>query len=267
MPLRLPVPVTISATSTAQGLDGNESSYALEVKRKVRELVRALRPIPNTSPQQSAASQAAAACSLAGYFNRQPETRQLFLAEGGVLAALELLDAEPARVAEAGLEVLRAFTGSDTHLLESLCLVGLIPVVVRMAAAGGAVGSSWQALGSGASYTSAGLASGGTGSGVPGGPMKDGAMGGGGLAAGGGTLALGGLPAHSGTSAEVTHLRKKAAGFVVQLCFAKETTLQMFISCGGLRCLAVMLQDNLQVKCYSDLKIGCGCMGVLARVG
>jgi hypothetical protein len=170
-----------------------------------------------------------------------------------VLAALELLDADLARVAEAGLEVLRAFTASDTRLLESLCLVGFVPVVVRMAAAGGAVSSGWQALGVGgggsSSYSSAALAGGSSGSG----PGRDG---GGGAAAGAaaaaaaaagvGALALGGPPVHSGTSAEVTHLRRKAAGFVVQLCFAKDTTLQMFIACGGLRCLVVMVQDNLQ---------------------
>lgn len=227
----------------------NESSYLLEVKRKVRDLVRCLRPVPGSSAQQSAASQTSAACALAGLFNRQPETRQLFLAEGGVLAALELLDAELARVAEAGLEVLRAFTASDTRLLESLCLVGLVPVVVRMAAAGGAVSSSWQAaLGGGgggsSSYSSAALAGG---SGSVSGPGRDGgAAAAAAAAAGVGALALGGPPVHSGSSAEVTHLRRKAAGFVVQLCFAKDTTLQMFIACGGLRCLVVMVQDNLQ---------------------
>lgn len=221
----------------------NESSYLLEVKRKVRDLVRGLRPVPGSSAQQSAASQTSAACALAGLFSRQPETRQLFLAEGGVLAALELLDAELARVAEAGLEVLRAFTASDTRLLESLCLVGLVPVVVRMAAAGGAVSSSWQVLGGGgggsSSYSSAALAGGSVS-----GPGRDGSAAA--AAAGVGALALGGPPLHSGSSAEVTHLRRKAAGFVVQLCFAKDTTLQMFIACGGLRCLVVMVQDNLQ---------------------
>jgi hypothetical protein len=244
----------------------NESSYLLEVKRKVRDLVRGLRPIANASPQHSAASQASAACALAGLFNRQPETRQLFLAEGGVLAALELLDAELARVAEAGLEVLRAFTASDTRLLESLCLVGLVPVVVRLAAAGGAVsGSSWQALGSGSSYTSASVGSGGSGPGKDAaGTVGQGAAAGAAslaatAAAGVGALGLGGPAVHSGTSAEVTHLRKKAAGFVVQLCFAKETTLQMFIACGGLRCLVVMVQDNLQ-DCNTLTPVAVACI-------
>jgi hypothetical protein len=247
----------------------NESSYLLEVKRKVRDLVRGLRPLPNASAQQSAQSQASAACALAGLFNRQPEARQLFLAEGGVLAALELLDAELARVAEAGLEVLRAFTASDTRLLESLCLVGLVPVVVRMAAAGGAVGGSsggWQPPGGGASYTAGGLGSGGStlgkGDGPLGTPGLAAAGGGGGMAAaaaGVGALALGGPPVHSGSSAEVTHLRKKAAGFVVQLCYTKETTLQMFIACGGLRCLVVMVQDNLQ-DCNTLTPVAVACI-------
>jgi hypothetical protein len=251
-----------------QGME-NESSYLLEVKRKVRDLVRGLRPLTNASTQQSAQSQASAACALAGLFNRQPEARQLFLAEGGVLAALELLDAELARVAEAGLEVLRAFTASDTRLLESLCLVGLVPVVVRMAAAGGAVGGSsggWQPPGSSTSYTAGGLGGGGSGLGKGEGPAGGAGLaaagGGGGMgaaAAGVGALGLGGPPVHSGSSAEVTHVRKKAAGFVVQLCYAKETTLQMFIACGGLRCLVVMVQDNLQ-DCNTLTPVAVACI-------
>jgi len=246
----------------------NESSYLLETRRKVRDQVRALRPVPNLTPQQSAASQRDAAYTLAGLFSRQPETRQLFLAEGGVLAALELLDAELARVAEAGLEVLRAFTASDTRLLESLCLVGLVPAVVRMAAAGGALSSSsWQQLSgpSGGSYGAGSAAAGKDGLGggsmgaAGGAAAAAGGGGGGGMGAGGvGALGLGGPPSHSGSSAELTHLRRKAAGFVVQLCFAKETTLQMFIACGGLRCLVVMVQDNLQdVSTLTPVAVAC----------
>lgn len=294
------------------GSSPSESSHQVETKRKIRELVRALRPTPNAAtPQQAAAAQTSAACSLAGYFSRQPETRQLFLAEGGVLAALELLDAELARVAEAGLEVLRAFTASDTRLLESLCLVGLVPVVVRMAAAGGALSSSssvssgaagggvggggggWQQqqqqggvmgmqqqqqFGSGGSYTAAAPPGGGAfgSSGVSG--AGAGAAAGGGssaaaaLVGGVGALGLGGPPLHSGSSAEVTHLRRKAAGFVVQLCYARETTLQMFIACGGLRCLVVMVQDNLaDCNTLTPVAVACiwqvgGWVGALGRM-
>jgi hypothetical protein len=47
--------------------------------------------------------------------------------------------------------------------------------------------------------------------------------------------AFGPLPV--GSSAELSRLRGKAAAFVEALCFTKETTLQMFIACGGLRCV------------------------------
>jgi hypothetical protein len=287
---------SLDATSLqAGGLDG-ESSLLLEAKRKVRDLVRSLRPGPrdagaNMTPQQ-------ASLGLAALFNKQPDARQLFLSEGGVLAALELLDAEQvrgfagfrqgmferagvwddhglphtlttcarhaaataawhqARLAEAALDLLSAFTASDTRLLESLCLVGLVPVVVRMAAAGGAISSSsWQQqqqqpYGGGGGYAAGGGLPG-AGGGSSSGKEGDGSAGfaGASAAAGGssslGALALGGPPAHSGSSAELTRLRVKAAGFVAQLCFAKETTLQMLIACGGLRCLVVMVQDNL----------------------
>jgi hypothetical protein len=134
--------------------------------------------------------------------------------------------------------------------------VGLVPTLVRMAAAGGGCASSsgWQqqAYGSGGYGAAAG--------GGPGASGKDGATGdayyssatpggagspAGAAAGGGGALGLGGPPSHTGSSAELTRLRVKAAGFVAQLCFARETTLQMLIACGGLRCLVVMVQDNL----------------------
>jgi hypothetical protein len=106
-------------------------------------------------------------------FSRQPESKQYFLSENGVLSALELLDSDQSKLAESAVDLLAAFTSNDTRLLESLCLVGVVPAMCRLT--------------------------------------------------------------QGGTLPGAERLRLKAAGFVQQLCFAKETTLQMLIACGGLR--------------------------------
>jgi len=215
---------------TQAGLDNGENSLQIESKRKVRELVRSLRPgarDANMTPQ-------AAAQSLASIFQKQPDARQQFLSEGGVLAALELLDADQARLAEAAVDLLLAFTAADTRLLESLCLVGLVPAVIRLAAGptttAAAAGVYMTAAG-GVSSSAAALPGAQLGAGSTAAKAADPSAGGAAAAAYGFGAAL---PA--GSLAELTRLRSKAAGFVAQLCFAKETTLQMFIACGGLRC-------------------------------
>lgn len=214
---------------TQAGLDNGENSLQIESKRKVRDLVRSLRPgarDANMTPQ-------AAAQSLASIFQKQPDARQQFLSEGGVLAALELLDADQARLAEAAVDLLLAFTAADTRLLESLCLVGLVPAVIRLAAGPtttAAAGVYMTAAG-GVSSSAAALPGAQLGAGSTAAKAVDPSAGGAAAAAYGFGAAL---PA--GSLAELTRLRSKAAGFVAQLCFAKETTLQMFIACGGLRC-------------------------------
>lgn len=189
-----------------------EGSFLMESKRKVRHLVRSLRPAvkeANMTPQQAAAS-------LAAMFTRVPESKQQFLQESGVLAALELLESEQVRLAEAALDLLTAFAAGQARLLESLCLTGFVPIIARMAAGQyGAVGLSTAGM------VPAAAAAGKTGSRDTGSPAS-------GTAAGGPYT---NVPAGSGI--EVMRLRCKAAGFVAQLCLAKETTLQMFIACGG----------------------------------
>eukprot|EP00879_Flechtneria_rotunda_P014509 GHRR01015161.1.p1 GENE.GHRR01015161.1~~GHRR01015161.1.p1 ORF type:complete len:455 (+),score=199.03 GHRR01015161.1:132-1367(+) len=221
-----------SVHSSQVGLDIAESSFLLESKRKVRDLVKSLRQgagrDSNISPPQAAAG-------LAAMFGRLPDARQHFLAEGGVLAALELLESDQARMAEAALDLLIAFTAADARLLESLCLVGLVPIVARMAA-GSAAAGYW-------------LGPGGNGAGIGGGAIgaaaaKEAGLGSSGVLAAA-AAAAGGVAGPIGTNAELIRLRCKASGFVAQLCFARETTLQMFIACGGLRCLVAMVQDNL----------------------
>lgn len=99
---------------------------------QVRDLVRSLRPgvkDANMTPPQACAS-------LALMFSRQADSKQYFLSEGGVLAALELLDSDQPKCAEAALDLVLAFTANDTRLLEGLCLVGLVPLVCRLTWAG-----------------------------------------------------------------------------------------------------------------------------------
>jgi hypothetical protein len=244
-----------------------EGSFLIESKRKVRDLVRSLRPGARDAvmtPQQAAAS-------LASMFGRLADSRQHFLSEGGVLAALELLDSDQARLAEAALDVLLAFVAADARLLESLCLVGLVPVVVRMAAGapiqqqqqqqssqqqqqwqqGGVATSSSSFLGFGGGFGPAGGSAAAAGSsretgGSAGGPSPIGGtaapLGNAAAAAAAGIVSLGVFgPLPVGSSAELSRLRGKAAAFVEALCFTKETTLQMFIACGGLRCVMLYI--------------------------
>eukprot|EP00775_Hariotina_reticulata_P013544 gene13544-13671_t len=217
----------ISMQSMQVGLDNGESSLQIESKRKVRDLVRSLRPgarDANMTPQQ-------AAQSLASMFHKQTDARQQFLSEGGVLAALELLDADQARLADAALDLLLTFTAADTRLLESLCLVGLVPVVIRLAA-----GPTAAAAAAGGCFAAGGVSS--SVAALPGGQLGAGSTAAKAsidASAGGAAAAYGfGAALPAGSLVELTRLRSKAAGFVAQLCFAKETTLQMFIACGGL---------------------------------
>ncbi len=111
-----------------------------------------------------------ACAALAQMFARTPETKHLFVSEGGVLATLELLDSDSPKLLEPAVDLLIAFTSGDVRLLENLCLIGVVPLACRLTQQ----------------------------------PVPE-------------------------------RLRLKAAAFVQQLCFARDTTLQMFLACGGLR--------------------------------
>jgi hypothetical protein len=78
---------------------------------------------------------AQACTSLALAFTRHPEARQYFVAEGGVLAIMELLDSEAQRVLEPVLELINSYVGGDPRSLHSLCLLGMVPAVCRCARA------------------------------------------------------------------------------------------------------------------------------------
>ncbi|GFR52579.1 hypothetical protein Agub_g15172 [Astrephomene gubernaculifera] len=59
------------------------------------------------------------------------EVKSLFLSEGGVLVLMELLDTDSQKAVEAALDLLSALVRDDVRLLESLCLVGVVPAVAR----------------------------------------------------------------------------------------------------------------------------------------
>lgn len=207
----------------------SDSSFLLETKRKVRQLVRSLRPgarEANMTPQQAAAS-------LAAMFNRVPESKQHFLQEAGMLAALELLETDQVRLAEAALDLLTAFAAGQARLLESLCLTGFIPVIARMAAGSTAAGPSGAggvfSAGGSAPASAAAAGSGPAGSAAS---SRDAASP---AAAAASVTNAHGPGAAVGVASDAMRLRCKAAGFVAQLCLAKDTTLQMFIACGGVR--------------------------------
>ncbi len=94
---------------------------------QVRDLVRSMRPgarDANMTPAQ-------ACTGLALTFSRQPEARQYFVAEGGVLAVLELLDSEAQRVLEPAVELINTFVNGDPQQLQSLCMKGMVPAIAR----------------------------------------------------------------------------------------------------------------------------------------
>jgi hypothetical protein len=67
-------------------------------RTQVRDLVRSLRPgarDANMTPAQACAS-------LSSLFARHPESKQHFLSEGGVLAAMEMLDSDTTKILEPG---------------------------------------------------------------------------------------------------------------------------------------------------------------------
>lgn len=169
------VPRTSRGPSPASTLDASETSFIMESKRKVRDLVRSMRPSAkdaNMTPQQACAS-------LTAMFAVNYEARHFFIAEQGVLALLELLELENVKLLEPALELAVAFTQGDTRILESICFTGMVPAIARYS-----------------------------------------------------------------QSPYSPHLRVPAAAFIHQLCFAKDTTLQMFIACRGLKYLVGMLNDN-----------------------
>mmetsp|Transcript_5084 Transcript_5084/g.11041 ORF Transcript_5084/g.11041 Transcript_5084/m.11041 type:complete len:1296 (+) Transcript_5084:141-4028(+) len=170
------------------------SGISHELKRKVRELVTAFRPntldgAPKVSssgplsgmPSPASSSTYQACVQLEALLGRHPEAKQHFLVEGGALVLLEMLDSDSrdnSKCVEATIDLICSITREDLRLLESFCLVGMVPAVCRFT--------------------------------QPGWPLG---------------------------------LRARAASFIQQLCFTRDSTLHMFIACQGLKHLVGLVGD------------------------
>mmetsp|Transcript_24751 Transcript_24751/g.62835 ORF Transcript_24751/g.62835 Transcript_24751/m.62835 type:complete len:1266 (-) Transcript_24751:519-4316(-) len=109
------------------------SSTAMEQRKKMATLLRVVRPPPGVVKEAAAPStQAQSACrEVMLMLIKLPETKQYFLSESGVLVLLEMLESDNAKYGELALELIALLTHGDDRLLESLCLVGMVPAACR----------------------------------------------------------------------------------------------------------------------------------------
>eukprot|EP00798_Chlamydomonas_sp_ICE-L_P022122 gene22122-29182_t len=107
----------------AVGGASSSTPVLTENKGKVKLLIHKLRP---SSIQSSVMS---GCMELEGFMRsvQASEFKQLFLAEGGVLVLLELLESQNAVNVSSALDLVASLTKNDVRLLECLCLVGLLP--------------------------------------------------------------------------------------------------------------------------------------------
>lgn len=97
------------------------------------DLISALQPGARSS---AAPATCVASCSgLTALFTGQPSARQVFLAQGGGLCLIDMLGSDEEKVQEAVLEALAAFVDDDVFLLETVCLLGVVPLLCRLAIA------------------------------------------------------------------------------------------------------------------------------------
>ncbi|DBA67330.1 TPA: hypothetical protein ACH3X2_001627 [Trebouxia sp. C0005] len=117
---------------------------------EVRRLVGSMRM---ASSRQAAAGSVSAretpvveACQvLTSLVAEDADRKPVFLAEGGVIALMELLEERSTKVVLAGLELANALVASDASVMETMCLVGIVPTIARFAAASWARGIRLQA--------------------------------------------------------------------------------------------------------------------------
>ncbi|CAD7703488.1 unnamed protein product [Ostreobium quekettii] len=96
---------------------------------EMRRLVTGLRPY--LAPTQVAAETA----NLVQLLNSNPGKKPVFLTEGGPVVIVELLNTKDLKVLEVALELVNVLCTGDPRTLESLCVVGLAPIVFRYASA------------------------------------------------------------------------------------------------------------------------------------
>ncbi|KAL3139702.1 hypothetical protein ABBQ38_004012 [Trebouxia sp. C0009 RCD-2024] len=117
---------------------------------EVRRLVSSMRM---ASSRQAAAGSMTAretpvveACQmLTSLVTESSDRKPVFLAEGGVIALMELLEERSTKVVLAGLELANALVVGNASVMEAMCLVGVVPTVARFAAPAWARGVRLQA--------------------------------------------------------------------------------------------------------------------------
>ena len=67
--------------------------------------------------------------------SREASTCRWFLGQAGIITLMEMLQQPDASLRAASMRLLLAVVADDTPVLESLCLVGMVPIVNRLTAA------------------------------------------------------------------------------------------------------------------------------------
>lgn len=130
----------LSGTGTTAGDGGEGVSQSADVHRRAAaEVRRQLASLHLNVPpgERSIRAEAAAAAScrvLIKYVSTDASLRALFVAEGGVSALRELLDAPSERLLVSALDLLLVLCAEDTRAAEACCLIGLIPAALRYTA-------------------------------------------------------------------------------------------------------------------------------------
>lgn len=126
-PMYAATDVTTPVNITSSVADAINPHLA-EMRKKVQVCVACLRLNKEHKMTQPEACQ-----TLRGLLDRNPDARQMFVNEGGVLSLMELLDSDTKQL-EPAVDLVLAYVGGEVRLLESVCLVGMVPSVLRCAA-------------------------------------------------------------------------------------------------------------------------------------
>eukprot|EP00741_Cyanophora_paradoxa_P008391 tig00001307_g8118.t1 len=90
--------------------------------------------IATLQPSESEEVILAACAKLVGIFREQPLAKGHLITHRGVIPIMEMLDTENARILHAVLQVVNQIIEDNGEFKENLCLVGVIPLVMRFAA-------------------------------------------------------------------------------------------------------------------------------------
>ncbi|KAK9810498.1 hypothetical protein WJX72_011817 [[Myrmecia] bisecta] len=137
-------PVLATSTSPPRNLPPAEAApegtmtkhqEAAEIRRLVSSMRSASRTGSLTASSARETPMVDACQQLVALMRDDPERRERYLAEDGAVAIIELLEERSQKVALAALELANALVSGEVHIIESVCLVGMVPAVTRYAAA------------------------------------------------------------------------------------------------------------------------------------